>query len=115
MTYGRALLQSRTGAESESAIAARARMLRLGFDPVVVSRLLEDNPPKESPDVLTVILKKKYARFLDDSGKLPADAPPGLALKMMRYLGGRGFSYEHIQAAVAVLTGKNSIGDMNDN
>ena len=97
MTYGRSLLKAKTGTNAESVIAARTRLLRLGMDPDVVARLMEDHPPEETSDVLAELLQKKFARFLDDSGKIPAEAPPGLALKMMRYLGGRGFPYEHIQ------------------
>ncbi len=114
MTYGQSLLEARTGANSESVIAARTRLLRLGVNPDAVNALMQDYAPSESRDELVAILRKKYGRFLDDSGKIPADAPPGLAMKMARYLAGRGFSYENIQAAVAALANANGRGAMDE-
>ena len=67
MTYGQSLLQSRTGVNSESVIAARTRLLRLGVSPDAVDTLMQECAPSESRDELVAILRKKYGRFLDDS------------------------------------------------
>lgn len=114
MAYGQALIRSRTGAGTESILAMRSRMLRLGLDSRVIENLLAESPPPDDVDSLLALLRKKYARDLTVSGKIPADAPPGLAARMMRFLCGRGFPYERVRETVTAMTDIRLRGDLDD-
>lgn len=114
MAFGKALIRSRTGVGTESILVMRARMLRLGLDSRITEILLAESPPPDDVDSLVALLRKKYARNLPASGKIPADAPPGLAAKMMRFLCGRGFPYERVREAVTAIMDMHLRGDLDD-
>ncbi len=104
MTCARSILRTRSPSGLESASAARMRLIRLGVDPAVVEGLTDSEISEASPEAITTLLQKKFARFLDADGMMPADAVPGLAVRMSRFLAGRGFGYETIRKAVDALS-----------